>query len=591
MSDNNIKFNYKNLSPFKWFVLENFPFIEADFDALTEWQLLCKIGKEINKIINSQNIVGEQAETLTNSFIELQNYVNNYFDNLDVQEEINNKLNEMAENGTLLNILSNYTNLIKVYNTTTELINDLSVLDNQKIRTLGYYNSNDGGGADFLISNIHGTKPYITLNNGLFANIIDDKVNVCKLGAKGDGLQDDTQILQQAINFADFNKMPLFSPSNKVFLTSAPLTINDINIDFSDSIIKANDNFNIIYINYPENQNDNNFKNYSLIQNLILDCENSNSGIYIDYGRKKTFDNIKFLNIKKYGFYYNKGFEILLKNSHFFGNGTIATTGIETHQSDSRFQNIILIDCYTAINNNGLNYYDYVHAWIKTKNIVDGSTFMRCGANTAMVNQCYSDTNFYSFVLDGGFVQVNQTQILYADFIYLIAKQPYIFYFKNTENIDRYLSSITNSRLIGVSSDIKAIFSNIEGAIKVNNNNVFWVIGYNGGLKEELTSNTPTLNIINQEMIIKNGIAIINILFTIDTTQQDVFSFDIPNFAFRPTLPIETLCLFGDSQYLLYKTGYTYIGSNINGRIIDDNKGVKYVSIHTTYPIANEHTP
>ena len=25
------------LTPFKWYVLENFPFIEADFEAITEW--------------------------------------------------------------------------------------------------------------------------------------------------------------------------------------------------------------------------------------------------------------------------------------------------------------------------------------------------------------------------------------------------------------------------------------------------------------------------------------------------------------------------------------------------------------------------
>lgn len=107
MSDN-INFDYKNLSPFKWFVLENFPFIEADFDALTEWQLFCKIGKEINKIIDSQNIVGEQAETLTNAFNNLKNYVDNYFNNLDVQEEINNKLNEMAQSGELDQIVGKY---------------------------------------------------------------------------------------------------------------------------------------------------------------------------------------------------------------------------------------------------------------------------------------------------------------------------------------------------------------------------------------------------------------------------------------------------------------------------------------------------
>lgn len=102
------KFEFKNLTPFKWFVLENFPFIEADFDALTEWQLFCKLGKEMNKIINSENTLGTQMENVTNAFIDLQNYVNNYFDNLDVQEEINNKLNALVEDGTLENLIGAY---------------------------------------------------------------------------------------------------------------------------------------------------------------------------------------------------------------------------------------------------------------------------------------------------------------------------------------------------------------------------------------------------------------------------------------------------------------------------------------------------
>lgn len=101
-------FNYNKLTPFKWFILENFPFIEADFDALTEWQLFCKLGKEMNKIITSENVLGTQMENVTNAFIELENYVNNYFNNLDVQDEINNKLNEMAEDGTLSSLLAPY---------------------------------------------------------------------------------------------------------------------------------------------------------------------------------------------------------------------------------------------------------------------------------------------------------------------------------------------------------------------------------------------------------------------------------------------------------------------------------------------------
>ena len=38
----------------------------------------------------------------------LEKYVNNYFDNLDVQEEINNKLNQMVEDGTFNTIINYY---------------------------------------------------------------------------------------------------------------------------------------------------------------------------------------------------------------------------------------------------------------------------------------------------------------------------------------------------------------------------------------------------------------------------------------------------------------------------------------------------
>ena len=123
------KFEYKNLTPFKWFVLENFPFIEADFDALTEWQLFEKLGKEVNKIINSQNTVGTQMENVTNAFIELQNYVNNYFNNLDVQEEVNTKLNEMVLDGTLEKII-NQEIFGEINNNISKLNNDITEINN-----------------------------------------------------------------------------------------------------------------------------------------------------------------------------------------------------------------------------------------------------------------------------------------------------------------------------------------------------------------------------------------------------------------------------------------------------------------------------
>ena len=147
------KFEFKNLTPFKWFVLENFPFIEADFDALTEWQLFCKLGKEMNKIINSENTLGTQMENVTNAFIDLQNYVNNYFDNLNVQEEVNNKLNEMAESGELAELVSQYLNAQAIigFNTNNDLKNAENLANGSFARTYGKLTYNDGKGAFYKI--------------------------------------------------------------------------------------------------------------------------------------------------------------------------------------------------------------------------------------------------------------------------------------------------------------------------------------------------------------------------------------------------------------------------------------------------------
>ena len=106
MSENIDKFDYKNITPFKWFVLQNFPFIEADFDALTNWQLFCKLGQEMNKIINSVNDCGNQVENLTTAYINLENFVNNYFSDLNLQSQVDNKLDAMAEDGTLAEIIN-----------------------------------------------------------------------------------------------------------------------------------------------------------------------------------------------------------------------------------------------------------------------------------------------------------------------------------------------------------------------------------------------------------------------------------------------------------------------------------------------------
>lgn len=91
------KFN--KIPPFRKCVLQNFPFIEEDFDALTDYELLCKVVEYLNACIAVTNETSEK-------FVELKSYVDHYFDSLDVTQEINDKLEEMAEDGELATIIS-----------------------------------------------------------------------------------------------------------------------------------------------------------------------------------------------------------------------------------------------------------------------------------------------------------------------------------------------------------------------------------------------------------------------------------------------------------------------------------------------------
>lgn len=93
--------NESRIPKFRRCVIQNFPFIEEDFDALTDYGLICKIVEYLNKNTEETNRLSVLVE-------ELQSYVEHYFDNLDVQEEINNKLDEMVEDGSLTQIVEEY---------------------------------------------------------------------------------------------------------------------------------------------------------------------------------------------------------------------------------------------------------------------------------------------------------------------------------------------------------------------------------------------------------------------------------------------------------------------------------------------------
>lgn len=350
------KFEYRRLYPFKWFVLQNFPFIEADFDAITNYQLYCKLVEYLNKVLENVNTIGTELEVLVNAFNDLQDYVNNYFENLDIQEEINNKLDEMVTNGTLQEIISDYLNskAIFCYDTVNDMKQATNLINGSYAKTLGYHSINDGGGATYKIQNTNELEngAIITLNNGLQAHLnYNDKINVKTFGAYGDNSNDDTQAFKNAINFCKNNNIiNLFIPQGLYILS------DNFKIDFTLNI-------NGEYSQYQElRENSRNgtvlIDNYSGDEPFIL-IESTN---VTDVTAEKRIWGGKISNIQidgngttnHFGLYLHRtGWESLIENVYIRNYFTTAIFIDRVY--DTVFENLVLINNGSK-NNSSLNY-------------------------------------------------------------------------------------------------------------------------------------------------------------------------------------------------------------------------------------------
>lgn len=146
----------KFISPFISCVVQNFPFIEESIDGLTQYQLLCKIVEKLNAVITQTNTQTENIEKLEEAFTTLKNYVDNYFNNLDIQTEINNKLDEMATSGELEAIIASYLNTqaVRGFSTLNDLKNATGLISGAICQTSGKNTYKDGLGSLYRIRNI-----------------------------------------------------------------------------------------------------------------------------------------------------------------------------------------------------------------------------------------------------------------------------------------------------------------------------------------------------------------------------------------------------------------------------------------------------
>lgn len=105
MNDNQNVERMKNVPPFVKFVCANVPMVFDD--SLSYYEALCALWKYVQDCVDVINNNATLEEEYIAKFEELKTFVDTYFDNLDVQEEINNKLDEMADDGTLQELVNN----------------------------------------------------------------------------------------------------------------------------------------------------------------------------------------------------------------------------------------------------------------------------------------------------------------------------------------------------------------------------------------------------------------------------------------------------------------------------------------------------
>ena len=201
----------------KDFVIRNFPFLENDFDALTDYELFSKMVCYAKKLAISNKT---------------------FVDNLD------NKLDEMYENGQLENLITQFLEMKNTYtyNSVAEMKVASNLVDDSFARTSGFNSYNDGGGSFYKIrakevSDTIDERYLIELENDLVAElIIINTLDVRQLG-----------IFPSSDNTNDFNSVasiieeinPLYLIINGDYVIGDTVTfenLDNVNIEFKGII-------------------------------------------------------------------------------------------------------------------------------------------------------------------------------------------------------------------------------------------------------------------------------------------------------------------------------------------------------------------
>ena len=547
--DPNVK--VEKIKPNGTFTNYIFKAIPLAFDeSMSYYETLCALLNYLEEtVIPAVNNNGDAVIELQNLYVELHDYVEHYFDNLDVQEEINNKLDEMAEDGTLADMVAEYIKMQGqlVYNSVEEMKQAENIQNGSFLKTYGFYSWGDGGGALYkarTITNIDVIDNAFIIalhDENLVAELITEngKVSLKQCGAYGDGIHDDTNAINKAINKCDY----VIADENSVYLTSETITIDKVmTIDLNGATIKGGYD-PVIKIDIPHTEIIDGVG--GILKNLTIECDN-NLGLLIEHAYQGIFENIRFTNVKKKACHYKAGWENQFRDFFIFGSTDTEndTVGIDVDGGDSNFIGIRGYDIKHFIIAKSINIYSDIHAWLYSSSLFSGSRFFTFSGGMQRLDNVYSDTYETAFY----FSQIVTVSLLNT-FVLIGSNftltDAYAFYFPDGVNGERYVSVIggmmqgdnnaqTKLKLRNTSNNRRIKIEKVEMYAMVTTNGT--PINLTSGVSELVSNNNSTIDIID-------GIYYIHISCDVDLSNEN---------------PGDTITIMNSSNIL---TGYDIVCS------------------------------
>ena len=147
--------DYKSISSFRMWCQKMLPMVYDD--SLSYYEVLCKVTKFLNDVVSNLNTAVTDISNLHEAYIVLQKWVDTYFDSLDVQTEINNKLDKMASDGNLNEVIYSFLDKYKEEidiaitmqnNSLKKYENAISVLNNRMNNFTSMPNGSTAGDAE-----------------------------------------------------------------------------------------------------------------------------------------------------------------------------------------------------------------------------------------------------------------------------------------------------------------------------------------------------------------------------------------------------------------------------------------------------------